>query len=344
MKNKHINTIKAIKAVTSTKSNLSFVPFVEIKEGSLVATDCEQYLIIKDDRFNSAETSVIVEGKQFTTVFAKSFDNMMFNEGRVSFGQMNLSKPDKEIVFPELTDYSGEGEVTEWMSITPEALTSVLANADKFMAKNDVRYHLNASQFDVKGNTLDVNSSDGSKLLQRIASCESYFDASVIINRDTVKLLMSLKPESNITIGFKHGDAHTFAVFSFDNITLYSKLVDSRYPDFSKVIDSIDMVKGLIKNVKLALKKVKEIKPFVTGTHLVVRLKFNDTNTSVLSVEGTELATIDLVVNATEIALNYNYFVDVLSSLPEQCDVYYTHERLLFSGDNFKVVIMGMRL
>ena len=103
------------------------------------------------------------------------------------------------------------------------------------MANQDVRYYLNGLLLHVSNSKLKLVASDGHRLsiYEDILDQATGFDARIIIPRKGVLELSRLldDPEVELKIEFSTNNVRVF----IKNIIFSAKLVDSKYPDFSKV-------------------------------------------------------------------------------------------------------------
>lgn len=343
---KHTDIIKAIKAA-STNPNLSYV---QLGLGEATVTNLDSYVIVKNEIFDNHVGDVtLVDAKQFTGLFAKSFDGINYIHRKWSYKQATLEHSDKESI--TFSDVAGDVEFEEWFNVPSKSFINALQGSNSFMAKNDVRYYLNGLNLNSVDSTLSLTASDGHRLLNRVSDIKPFFDASVIVYRDVIKLIESFKADdSEVAVYLGKSDVYGetkfhWIKFKFSDVTIITRLHDSKYPDFSRVLNQ-HFDDGELTNVKKSLKTLKEVKNLVTGKHKGVKL-FN--NGKVTDENDNELCYLPITFKGDFefIALNYNYLVDSISAISvESCTVKTDQDvaSIVFEYDNTKVIQMAMRL
>src|SRR5207302_821589 len=103
------------------------------------------------------------------------------------------------------------------------------------MAQQDIRYYLNGLLMVVEGGELKVVATDG----HRLAFASMPLEASLprqeaIVPRKTVLELTKLLADSDDEVSIELSP--TQAGFSFGAIDLVSKLIDGKFPDYTRVI------------------------------------------------------------------------------------------------------------
>lgn len=103
------------------------------------------------------------------------------------------------------------------------------------MANQDVRYYLNGLLLHISNNRLKLVASDGHRLSiyeDDIAQATGY-EARIIIPRKAVQELSRLLDDSEAEINLQFSNNH-IKVF-YKDVVFSSKLIDAKFPDFSKV-------------------------------------------------------------------------------------------------------------
>lgn len=133
--------------------------------------------------------------------------------------------------FPNVENIAGEQSFT----LAQSALRRVIERTSFAMAQQDVRYYLNGMLFEVSSNGLRTVATDG----HRLATCKAEIAGpdtaqQIILPRKGVLELAKLlaDPEASVTLALSsnHLRAHT------ENFTFTSKLVDGKFPDYTRVI------------------------------------------------------------------------------------------------------------
>lgn len=206
---------------------------------------------------------------------------------------------------------------------------------------NEVRYYLKGLQFKREAGKLQVVGSDGHQLILNNAIGESGPDFSVIVPNEALQVLTKLKTSFTMAINETH------VKFTGEDWTIEARLIDSRYPDFSKVFKTA--IHGdLDLNRKQLIQALKDIKPFlppklcgVVLTATNIGLNFNH--------HGVTLASIPFIHSSGTLAsqaVDVNYLLNALECYKDESVMLSFREDLIqINRDTFQTnIIMGMRL
>jgi len=159
----------------------------------------------------------------------------------------------------------------KWLKMLPKA--------------NEVRYYLNGMSFKREAGKLQVVGSNGHTLILNNAISENGPDFSVIIPSEALQVLTKIKTSFTMAVNETH------AKFTGDDWTIETKLIDHRYPDFSKVFKRA--IHGDIDiNRKSLIQAIKDVLPFLPP-----------------KMQG-------VVLTATNTGLDFNHHGDTLASVP----------------------------
>jgi len=122
-------------------------------------------------------------------------------------------------------------------SVPQKTLKDLLGQVSFAMAVQDLRYYLNGLLFEAEGNRLALVGTDGHRLAFTRATLEVEVPKQhVILPRKTVeelqRLLSSTDSDGDITMQF----AGNQAKFSFGGMEFVTKLVEGKFPDYTRVI------------------------------------------------------------------------------------------------------------
>jgi DNA polymerase-3 subunit beta len=324
--------------------------FIQVGEGSINVTDLDTYITIRDNKFLGKIN--LVETKQFTSLFDKSFDGLIQNNDKWSVGQITLTQDTDDVEYPCIQNVmpSVLDKVEHWLTLTPEQLSFLLEGTDKFMGKNDVRYYLNGINIQVTVDGLSVVASDGHKLLIQQTSVKPNFEQSVIIGRTVTKLLSSIKPETNIEVSLiKTDDEYLLIKLEFDNVTIVSRLINSKYPNFEKVIQQ-QFSYTTIKDIKHCSKILKGIKHFVTDKLKGVKFYIKPDGIKVTNKKDVELCELPIIITGHKldcIGLNYDYLISLFDNKNlnnPRFKISEDNSCIILEDDNVKLVQMAMRI
>lgn len=252
--------------------------------------------------------------------------------------------------FPRLSQPTGE---VARFGVTQKALRRLLSLVQYAMAQQDIRYYLNGLLMLVEERQLKLVATDGHRLA--FASMKLEADVprqEVIIPRKTVlelsKLLVDAEDDVRIEL------SATQAAFSFGSVDLVSKLVDGKFPDYTRVIPTQHrntltlnrevLRQALLRAAILSNEKFRGVRWVLSDGSLKI------VSSNAEQEEAQEELEVTYSGDALDIGFNVNYLLDVLNNVPgESVDfsfgdssssalVTYTSE------SNFKYVVMPMRI
>ncbi|MEN8250886.1 MAG: DNA polymerase III subunit beta, partial [Bacteroidota bacterium] len=223
------------------------------------------------------------------------------------------------------------------------------------MAQQDVRYYLNGMLFEVSSNSLRSVATDGHRLAlsdkqKQKQNIDSLFQ--IIIPRKTVLELNRLLTFSDTEIGIDISSNHIR--FYLPTITLTSKLIDGRYPDYLRVIPD-ELSKNICINrqqLKTALQRVSILS---NEKYKGIQFEFS-TNKLLLNAHNPEhesaSETIDIEYPYEDLSIGFNvlYVLDILNTVESDDVIFNLHDEnvsaLIHSemDEDTKYVIMPMRL
>jgi DNA polymerase-3 subunit beta len=244
-------------------------------------------------------------------------------------------------------------EFTASVTIPQKKLRHLLNMVHFSMAQHDVRHYLNGMLLEVDGAKITAVATDG----HRLALCSLPIDnelpsQQVIIPRKTVSELLRLLEDNDspVLIDIAAGQVK----FSFEDIVLVSKLLDGRYPDYTRVIpkgyenefavERSEILRSLQRAAIMTSEKHKGVRVIIEPG--VFQIKAANTEQE----EGVEEIAIDYGGPSVELGMNVNYLLDFLNNV--KCE----QVRFEFAGDSasilisipgddgFEYVVMPMRL
>lgn len=187
------------------------------------------------------------------------------------------------------------------------------------MANQDVRYYLNGLLINISNKNIKLVSSDGHRLaiFEDTMTTPSGYEASIILPRKGVLELYRLLTDldSELTVLFSNNNIKV----STGNLVFSAKLVDAKYPDFSKVFqqkfyEPIVLAKQELKESLnrisvLANEKFKGVSLDITkdNLHITTHNPEND--------EGEENIAISYAGDELTISFNAQYLLDAVSNL-----------------------------
>jgi len=191
------------------------------------------------------------------------------------------------------------------------------------MAQNDVRYYLNGICLDLRSdNKLVIVATDG----HRLALAEEEFELpmeprQVIIPNKAIKELMQMLDGGDNELTVFIDDNHIKFVIS-DSLTVTSKLIDGKYPDYQNVVpknaDKIVVVNVAIlkaafnQSAILSNEKVKGVRLSVSSGRMQVSSNNRDQEEAEIDCE------VEYEGEELEIGFNVKYLLDALSIITTQ--------------------------
>lgn len=204
-------------------------------------------------------------------------------------------------------------------AVNQQILRRAIDRSSFAMAQQDVRYYLNGMLFEVGAESLRTVATDG----HRLATCKVEISGpdefrQIILPRKGVLELVKLltDAEVSITLAFSnnHLRAHT------ENFTFTSKLVDGKFPDYTRVIPKNGS------NIMIANRQ--ELRQVFARTAILsnekyrgVRLLFSQDLLQVFAnnpeqEEAEESVAVNYAGASLEMGFNVSYLQDVMSVIP----------------------------
>src|SRR5216110_2325676 len=270
---------------------------------------------------------------------------LLVKAGKSRFTLQTLPAED----FPRLARPAGEARFV----LSQKALRRLLGLVQYAMAQQDIRYYLNGLLMVVDGGELKLVATDG----HRLAFAAMPLPASMqrqeaIIPRKTVVELTKLLADSDEEVAIEVSPAQ--ASFSFGSIQLVSKLIDGKFPDYTRVIPT--QHKNRLQAEREPLRQALQRAAILSNEKFRgVRGVLTDGSLKIVSSNAEqEEAQEDLDVrysgDALDIGFNVNYLLDVLNNVPGsavECAFGDSSSSALISyasEQDFKYVVMPMRI
>ena len=188
------------------------------------------------------------------------------------------------------------------------------------MAINDTRFYLNGLELSIKNSKLNLVASDGHRLaLYEDDIEETGQDAKIILPRKAVQELSRLLDDSEADAEIRIS-SNTVEVL-YKNVVFASKLVDGRFPDFSKSlnqvflnpvgIDRVLLKEALMRVEVLSNEKYKGVNFDIESCSL--KLSTNNPEHD----EAEEDMVIDYLGDPVSMAFNAQYILDAVSNIDD---------------------------
>jgi DNA polymerase-3 subunit beta len=221
------------------------------------------------------------------------------------------------------------------------------------MAQQDIRYYLNGLLVLVEDRQLRLVATDGHRLAYAaLALPASLPRLEVIVPRKTVLELSKLLGDSDDEVKIEL--SATQAAFTFGTVELVSKLIDGKFPDYTRVIPT--QHKNLVTLEREALRQSLQRAAILSnekfrGVRWVLAegtLKIVSSNAE--QEEAHEELEVQYAGDALDIGFNVNYLLDVLNNVPgSQVDCAFgdssSSALISYAAEkDFKYVVMPMRI
>jgi len=271
---------------------------------------------------------------------------LLVKAGKSRFSLQTLPAED----FPRLAKATGD---VARFALPQKALRRVLGLVQYAMAQQDIRYYLNGLLMVVDGGELKLVATDGHRLA--FASMElgaSLPRQEAIVPRKTVLELSKLLADSDDEVRIELSGSQ--AAFAFGSIDLVSKLIDGKFPDYTRVIPTTHKNKlhanreplrqALQRAAILSNEKFRGVRWVLTDGSLKIVSSNADQE------EAQEELEVDYKGDALDIGFNVNYLLDVLNNVPGselECAFGDSSSSALISygsEQGFKYVVMPMRI
>jgi DNA polymerase III subunit beta len=221
------------------------------------------------------------------------------------------------------------------------------------MAQQDIRYYLNGLLLVVQGKHIIAVATDGHRLaFCQIETEEEFPKQEVIIPRKTILELQRLLEDVEDPVSLEI--ANNQIKLTFADIELISKLVEGKFPDYTRVVPKgyknnftigrEQLLRSLQRAAIMTSDKFKGVRCVVAPGSL----KISSTNAD--QEEAVEEVEIDYGGDSVDIGFNVTYLLDVLNNLKgDQINIALgdaNSSALITVPDNtdFKYVVMPMRI
>ncbi len=271
---------------------------------------------------------------------------LLVKSGKSRFVLQTLPAED----FPRLAKPAGEAAR---FALPQKSLRRVLGLVQYAMAQQDIRYYLNGLLMVVEDKSLKLVATDGHRLAYAAMALEAKLPRQeVIVPRKTVLELAKLLSDNEGEVRVELSAAQ--AAFSFGGVELVSKLVDGKFPDYTRVIPSGHKNKlqigrevlrqALLRAAILSNEKFRGVRWVLTDGSL----KIISSNTE--QEEAEETLEVGYKGDALDIGFNVNYLLDALNNVSGsevEClfgDASSSALMTFPSEADFKYVVMPMRI
>lgn len=323
----------------------------------LTATDLEMQISLNIASELKDKLSTTISAKKFLDICRSLPDaididmiskdsRMTVKAGKSRFNLQTLPSAD----YPIMSKVKGE---TVTINISQIELKRLLKQVEFAMAQQDIRYYLNGLLLEVNENRLNLVGTDGHRLSFTSAILnQSYEKNEVILPRKTVIELIKLLEDNDdeVTIELATGQVN----FAFGEISLISKVIDGKFPDYHRVIPTahsntftanrVEILTAMQRASILSNEKYRGIRMVLSENNL----KLISTNTE--QEEAEEELEITYNQESLDIGFNVTYLIDVLNNTQQEtvnfsfADANSSCLITLPEDSDYKYVVMPMRI
>jgi len=211
-----------------------------------------------------------------------------------------------------------EGNETVELKLPQKEFKALLKQVDFAMAQQDIRYYLNGLLIEVKEKNINIVGTDGHRLsFTSLELTNSTEPAQVIIPRKTIVELVKLLSDTDdpLEISFSNNQVN----FKFNDIDLITKVIDGKFPDYSRVIpeghdnifniDRALLLESMLRASILSNDKYRGIRMVVEENNL--KLVSNNSEQE----QAEEELEIEYKGEKIDIGFNVTYLIDVLMNI-----------------------------
>ena len=274
-------------------------------------------------------------------------DNKVIVKAKKSrFNLQTLPPKDYPVMKKEETE-SGE------LKLPQKEFKALLKQVDFAMAQQDIRYYLNGLLIEVKEKNINIVGTDGHRLsftsLELTTPAKA---AQVIIPRKTVVELIKLLNDTDdlLEINFSNNQVN----FKFNEIDLITKVIDGKFPDYSRVIPEghnnvfnigrTSLLESMLRASILSNDKYRGIRMVVEENNL--KLVSNNSEQE----QAEEELEIEYKGEKIDIGFNVTYLIDVLMNIQsDQLTIAFNDSNssclvTIPNNKKYKYVVMPMRI
>ena len=358
--------LKPLQAVTGIVEKRHTLPIlsnvlIERTQGrlNLIATDLEIQISTSSDvgAAGGDDHSLTVSARKLQdilralpegaeAVLEAQNNRLQVRSGKSRFNLQTLPAND----FPKLGD---AGPVLGKVTLPQKAFRELLLLVQYSMAQQDIRYYLNGLLLVLDEGQVKVVATDGHRLSYAARPLGQPQDKrEVILPRKAVLELSKLLADSDNALEIEiYGSQVRFV---FGGIVVVTKLIDGKFPDYTRVIpanyqkkfaiDRLVLLQSLQRAAILSNEKFRGVRWLVTASSLRISCTNNEQE------EAQEELEINYPGEAVDIGFNITYLLDVLTNIHSEqveCALGDANSSMLVTlpGErDFRYVVMPMRI
>ncbi len=316
-----------------------------------ITTSCEAGTAADDDQRITVSARKLQDILRALPAGAEAVLDLQANKVQVKAGKsrFNLQTMPADD-FPKMADV---GELQAKFSINQKLLQDLLLLVQYAMAQQDIRYYLNGLLLVLDGSKIKVVATDGHRL--------SYAEGPLAAPHDKREVILPRKAVLELSKQLSSGDADVEVEiyasqvrFRYGNSELVTKIIDGKFPDFTRVIpvnynktitlNRQELLQSLQRAAILSNEKFRGVRWMLTSGSLRVSC----TNTE--QEEAQEEMEVTYSGDALDVGFNITYLMDVLNNVHTEnieCSFGDANSSMLITvpgRDDFRYVVMPMRI
>jgi DNA polymerase III subunit beta len=356
-----INPLGNVSGIVEKRHTLPILSnlLLENQQGNLkfTATDLEMQISTHIKTKLSEDFQITISARKFFDITRalpeKSNIDIQIEETKVTVkakkSRFNLQTlPAKD--YPVMK--KDENEAVE-LELSQKIFKQLLKQVDFAMAQQDIRYYLNGLLIEIKEKNINIVGTDGHRLSFTSATLKNPSkNIQVIVPRKTIVELIKLLGDTDdlVNISFTNNQVN----FKFNDIDLITKVIDGKFPDYSRVIPEGHTNIFNI-NRELLLDAMLRASILSNDKYRGIRMVVEENNLKLVSnnsehEEAEEELEIVYKGEKIDIGFNVTYLIDVLTNIQsDQLSIAFSDSSssclvTIPKNKEYKYVVMPMRI
>jgi len=357
-----LTPLAAVSGIIERRHTLPILSNVLIERSgdalSFLATDIEIQITARGSLPGAADAKPITVGARKLLEILRALPDgaevtlqqqdkrLLIRAGKSRFTLQTLPAED----FPKLAKPAGD---VARFALPQKALRRLIGLVQYAMAQQDIRYYLNGLLMVVEEGQLKLVATDGHRLAYAAMPLGGSLPRKeVIVPRKTVLELAKLLGDTDAEVAIELSSMQ--AAFSFGTVELVSKLIDGKFPDYTRVIPTQHknrlqigrepLRQALLRAAILSNEKFRGVRWVLTDGSLKI------VSSNAEQEEAQEELEVKYAGDALDIGFNVNYLLDVLNNVGGadiECAFGDSSSSALVSypsEKDFRYVVMPMRI
>jgi DNA polymerase III subunit beta len=358
-----LKPLQAVSGIVEKRHTLPILSNVLIRRAgkklSFIATDLEIQVSTACEELDAEgqEVSFTVSARKLQDILRALPDGsdttldlqnnkLQVRAGKSRFNLQTLPAND----FPTLAE---PGALVAGMRLEQGRLRELISLVQYSMAQQDIRYYLNGLLLVVDDGRIKLVATDGHRLSYIAAEVgPQQQKTEVILPRKAVLELGKLLESSDEPVEIEVYASQ--ARFRFGSVELVTKLIDGKFPDYTRVIptnyqkrislDRVVLLQALQRAAILSNEKFRGVRWMLTANALRISCTNNEQE------EAQEELEVDYGGEALDVGFNINYLLDALNNVHDgkvDCAFGDANSSMLLTvpeRTEFKYVVMPMRI